>query len=286
VKPYIATLHSLGMFVVCYVDVGSYENYRDDASSIPKSVIGSPYSGYPNEWWLNTNSPIVRTIMETRFDRALASGCDAIEPDNIGGYEEDTGFNLTAADSANYNTFLALQAHNRGMGIALKNDGDQAQQMQPFFDFVIAEQCVQYGGCHQCDSFLNNNKAVFDAEYAESLTAMCNYALTDPRISYIKKPLDLDNGRQSCNASATSVGYTCRLYDSVTGTLIRAIYPGNSSGTSLPTSSPSVTPGPSPSSSSGPTPGPTRKPTPRRPTHRPTRRPTRRPTHRPTPRTG
>lgn len=86
----VADLHSRGKKVICYIDVGSWENYRSDASKFPASLLGAKYSGFPNERWLDirsiTTSPL-GPILIARFQQAKAKGCDGVEPDNMDGYE-------------------------------------------------------------------------------------------------------------------------------------------------------------------------------------------------------
>jgi hypothetical protein len=59
--------------------------------------------------------------MEARMDLAVQKQCDGVDPDNVNGYETDTGFNLTASDQISFNVFIAQQAHNRGLSVGLKN---------------------------------------------------------------------------------------------------------------------------------------------------------------------
>jgi hypothetical protein len=48
----IQTLHSKGYRVICYVDSGSWENWRDDAAAFPASILGKNIQGFPtrNGW--------------------------------------------------------------------------------------------------------------------------------------------------------------------------------------------------------------------------------------------
>lgn len=46
----VATLHQLHRHVICYISVGSFENWRPDARRFPRSVVGKPYQGWPGEW--------------------------------------------------------------------------------------------------------------------------------------------------------------------------------------------------------------------------------------------
>ena len=46
---------------------------------------------------MDIRSTVVRNIMTARMDLAVSKGCDGIEPDNVDGYESNTGFPITAA---------------------------------------------------------------------------------------------------------------------------------------------------------------------------------------------
>src|SRR5262249_26019023 len=94
----IDSLHAQGRIVICYFSAGSYENWRSDASSFPSASLGNALSGWPGERWLDVRSDAVRTIMRARLDRAVTKRCDGVEPDNVDGFANNTGFPLTAAD--------------------------------------------------------------------------------------------------------------------------------------------------------------------------------------------
>ena len=206
----VETLHSKGYKVICYVDVGSWENWRDDKSDFPASILGASYSGFPDERWLDIRDVFkangkLATILTKRFDRAKAMGCDAIEPDNMDGYDktahESSGFPLTAQDQKDFNLWVADQVHFRGMRVGLKNDINQAQDPSfiESFDFVVSEQCFQYNECSYFAGFLKANKPVFEAEYGLALQKFCPKAKTS-RISAIKKRNSLNATRSDCSA--------------------------------------------------------------------------------------
>jgi hypothetical protein len=48
----VSSLHAMGKKVICYVDVGVYEDYRGDAWKFPPAVIGSTDVGWDGSWWL------------------------------------------------------------------------------------------------------------------------------------------------------------------------------------------------------------------------------------------
>src|SRR5687767_9845109 len=49
----VEELHAQGRHVICYMSAGSYEEWRPDAESFPKRVLGKPLDGWPGERWLD-----------------------------------------------------------------------------------------------------------------------------------------------------------------------------------------------------------------------------------------
>jgi len=176
--PTIARLHAAGRAVVCYFSAGSGENWRDDYSRFLPSDLGNPLDMWPGERWLDVNSATVRAVMADRLTLARDKGCDGVEPDNVDGWTYDTGFGFAANDQIVYNTWLADQAHARGLRVALKNDIDQIPQLVSDFDFTVNEECDTYNECNTLQPFIAAGKPVFNAEYATSLAAANNRAAT------------------------------------------------------------------------------------------------------------
>ncbi len=161
----IQALHASGKKVVGYFSAGSSENWRPDFSSFLASDMGNNLAGWAGERWLDTQSSNVRTIMLARLDLAVSKGFDGVEPDNVEGYANNSGFTLTGATQLKFNRFLATEAHNRGLAVALKNDVDQVVALSPDFDFAVNEQSHEFNECDVYAVFINNNKPVFNAEY-------------------------------------------------------------------------------------------------------------------------
>src|SRR4029077_10817729 len=160
----VRELHRQGRRVVCYLDVGSWESYRPDAGRFPRSVIGRRYPGFPDERWLDVSRfRLFERPLKRRFTMCARKGFDAVEPDNLAGWEPEnkTGFQITRADQLRFNRWVARQVHDRGMAVALKNDGRQAHRLIHAFDFAIVEQCFQYHECGFYRPFAHNRKAVF-----------------------------------------------------------------------------------------------------------------------------
>ena len=172
----VTTLHANGARVICYISAGTYENWRPDASSFPSSVLGSS-NGWPGEQWLDVRQiSILGPIMLARLQMCANKGFDAIEPDNIDGYSNQTGFPLTATDQLQYNIWLATTAHSLGLSIGLKNDPDQASSLQPYFDWMLDEQCFQYSECRSLTPFISAGKTVFETEYQGTPSSICPQA--------------------------------------------------------------------------------------------------------------
>ncbi len=170
----IGRLHAKGIYVVCYVETGSWENFRPDAASYPPSVLGNPLGGFPNERLVDIRQIAeLQPIIAARFDLAKSKGCDGIEPDlddTYSGY--NTGFPLTMQHQLAYNKAVADLAHARGMSIGLKNGtsagGVFEQAMVQFTDWALNEECNQFGECGGYSVYIAANKAVFQVEYTSS----------------------------------------------------------------------------------------------------------------------
>ena len=121
-----------------------------------------------------------------------------MEPDNVDGYLNDTGFPLTYEDQLRYNIWLAERAHERGLSIGLKNDMDQIPDLLPYFDWALNEQCFEYNECETLTPFINAGKPVFNTEYELETQEFCARAMA-LEFRSIKKNWDLDAWREPCD---------------------------------------------------------------------------------------
>jgi hypothetical protein len=194
----VTSLHAQGRKVICYMSVGTFENWRPDAASFPAVVKGNAVSGWPGENWLDIRRlDILGPIMRVRLDLCQTKGFDGVEPDNIDGYTNSTGFPLTAQDQINYNRFLANEAHARGLSVGLKNDVAQVQALLPYFEWALNEQCFQYNECNTLAPFIAAGKAVFEVEYSLSASQFCPQA-NALNFNALQKNLNLDAFRIPC----------------------------------------------------------------------------------------
>jgi hypothetical protein len=187
----VAKLHRQGRKAICYLDIGAWESYRPDADRFPKSVLGEVYFGYPDERWLDIRRiDLLAPILRDRFEICARKGFDAVEPDNLAGYENETGFPLSGRDQLRFNRWVAREVRRRGMSVALKNDPAQVRQLVDDFDFAVVEECFAYDECGMFSPFVAAGKAVFVAEYGKPLASICVEA-RELRFSVIKKGYDL-----------------------------------------------------------------------------------------------
>jgi hypothetical protein len=190
-KAEVTALHRGGRRAICYLDVGSWESYRPDRAEFPPAVIGNRYEGFPDERWLDVGRyRQFRAPLEARIGICARKGFDAVEPDNLAGFENDTGFDITAAEQLRFNRWIAAQVHRRGMSVALKNDPAQAPRLVGSFDFAIVEECFEYDECDRFTPFIEAGKAVFEAEYELPTARFCDRAAA-LGFSAIRKSYDL-----------------------------------------------------------------------------------------------
>ena len=197
----VKRIHGSGSKAICYVNVGAWENWRPDKEKFPKSVLGRNYSGWAGEKWLDIRRiDKLAPIMRARFDICRQKGFDAIEPDNMDSYTNNTGFPIKAKHQLRYNKWLAKEAHKRGLAIALKNDPAQARGLQPYFDFAITEDCFDQGWCYKMWPFISSGKAVLAAEYTDTGIKRGEFCTRAKRMKFdaIHKKRNLGAWRRGC----------------------------------------------------------------------------------------
>jgi Glycoside-hydrolase family GH114 len=193
----VQALHVRGAKVVGYVDAGTAETWRPDFpemqafdQSCDGCLFGNPLSSFPDEYWLNINSSVKGTNPNTgqsettrqflldemlaRVKEARLIGVDAIEFDDVDGYQSNSGLSISAGTQLQYNAALANLAHRMGLSAGLKNDRDQAKTLQPYFDFGIEEECWASQECGAIQDWPSKyGKAVFDVEYGLQPAKFC-----------------------------------------------------------------------------------------------------------------
>jgi hypothetical protein len=202
----VRRLHARGQHVICYVDVGSWERWRRDARTFPLAVRGKS-NGWPGERWLDVRRlSVLEPIMRARFAMCARKGFDAVEPDNMDGFENPTGFPISPAQQLTYDRWVARTVHRLGMAVFEKNDPEQAAKLEPSFDGVLDEQCNQYHECGSFEPYLRAGKPVLNAEYQRALYP--GFCANDNRlgISGALYALELDGTRfEPCGVNQDSL---------------------------------------------------------------------------------
>jgi len=200
----IDSLHEIGKRVICYINVGAWEEYRPDAADFSSDIIGKEYIGWAGERWLDiSNYENFSSLITTRFDLAASKSCDGIDPDNINGFQQDTGFSITAQDQLTYNIWLSEQAHLRGLSIGLKNNSVQILDLVDHFDFALTEDCAVYGECADFLPFIEQGKVVFQIEYTDTFNSMDAFCPASAANGYstIFKNRELDAWVELCQSA-------------------------------------------------------------------------------------
>ena len=221
----VAALHAMGKKVICYVDAGAYETYRPDVAAfkaLSPRIWGAADAGWAGSYWLDIRRiDELAPIMKARFQMCKDKGFDAIEPDEITGWSNDSGFPLTYADQIAYNRAVAGWAHSIGMSIGLKGDIEQAHDLVGDFDWTLNEQCYEYDECTTVSNqgrgadgkdwpgvqlFAHANKAVWIAEYksysSSEWASICAKSQTDHfNTALYKEGLPNNGGRSPCTES-------------------------------------------------------------------------------------
>jgi hypothetical protein len=201
----VAQLKAQGKTVIAYLSVGSVENFRPDANDFPQSVIGNDYEGYPDEKWLDIRKiELLAPIMKARFDMVKNKGFDGIEPDNMNGYQNNTGFTISEEDATIYARWLIAQAHSRGLSIGQKNSEELIPVLFDEFDWILTEDAFADGFYEELSPYVSVGKAVFLVEYTERISPenfqeqVCPRALTK-KYSAVLKNRELTDTTYYCN---------------------------------------------------------------------------------------
>ena len=186
----VSALHSLGDKAVCYIEVGTAGNYYSASEegvlttyyAQLKSAgdLGRKLSGYP-EYFININASSAVSIIENMIDlQCGAKGFDGVETDldeTFNNNEGKTGFTITESNEVSYLQTLANYMHSLGLAWFAKDTDDLgspsfSNDVEPFADAVITEQCNEYGTCSDLGNFIGN-KAIFNAEYTCGGNSQC-----------------------------------------------------------------------------------------------------------------
>ena len=205
----VKSLHHAGKHVICYIDVGTWENWRSDAGEFPDSVLGND-NGWPGERYLDIRQlSVLKPIMKARFEMCRDKGFDAIEPDNMDSYQAKTGFPLNWADERAYVDWLIGEAHKLHLSIGQKNLPEKAGALEAEMDWALLEECFFHKFCAKFEPYVTDGKAVFDTEYLNHTSATifettdCPAAASTYHYAMELKKLSLFRWRTDCSGQVT-----------------------------------------------------------------------------------
>ncbi len=201
----IQYLHRQGIKVIGYLNAGAWEAWRPDRNDFPASVLGAKYHNWPGERWLDIRQlALLKPILEARLDLCKIKGFDGVDADNLDGYDNPTGFAISPGDQIRFNRWLAQAAHQRGLGIGLKNNPQQAAILLEDFDWITTENCFKQNWCQEVISFVQAGKPVFAIEYRQEgirLPDFCDQAAA-LKVDAILKNKRLDAWLAACPSTA------------------------------------------------------------------------------------
>lgn len=168
-----------GVFNICYVNgfqtqPGEREVWLRDRRDLVLFDGGRPVvdEEWPDEFVIDTSTADKRRrlaeIQGRTIEGCSAAGFDAVEVDNLDSYSRSRGA-LTAEDNLAFAAELARIAHDSGLLIGQKNAADLTSRAedQVGFDFVVAEECLQYDECTEYTGAYGDR--VIGIEYTDNL---------------------------------------------------------------------------------------------------------------------
>ena len=198
----IAALRARGVKPVCYISVGTWESYRADKDLFPASVIGKAPGDWPDENYIdNRQLDVVLPIITARMDCCPADGFLAVEADNLGFMNNDTGSDITRDDVLPYANALANHAHSVGLEIAQKNAPTLVPELVGKMDFAVVKECSQYDFCEDMLPYREAGKDVLAVEYEEGGLDWDDVCARARRLGFhlLLKQYEITAGGKICN---------------------------------------------------------------------------------------
>ena len=203
--------------VICYFSAGSFEDFRVDddrdrgkfSIRYPKDwrgVVGKKLDGWPGERWVDVRSSKVKSITNRRLGFAKTIGCDGVDPDNVDGYQNQSGFDIRKKDQIKFNRWLSKRAHKLGLAVGLKNAVELLEKLHLYYDFFINESCFTYQECQEYE-IVGSNKPVFGVEYCNAASVFgsppqdpsCYCPIANSKsFNFLIKETDLSYQKLSC----------------------------------------------------------------------------------------
>lgn len=200
-KAKVSAIKAAGKIPICYISVGSWENWRPDKNDYPQRLLGKALDGWPGERYVDIrNTTDLGPILLARLDLCRSKGFVAVEPDNLDGWQNNTGFNITKADQLRFLKWLANMAHLKGLSIGLKNVTELQADVIDKFDWALTEDCFDQHWCADSKPFIDAGKAVFAVEYTDNNINFANFCAQAEAVGFfpLLKNRNLKSWSQRC----------------------------------------------------------------------------------------
>lgn len=170
----VEAAHAQGDRIYAYFSAGTAEQWRADYSLFPAAALGDAMDDWPDERWLDVSAAHrdeLLPLMDRRIAQAASLGVDGIDPDNMDAYDNagDAGLDVSRSDDAAWLAMLATKAHERGLGITLKNALDLIPDAQSLgVDLYVNEEAGRYREADAYEPVLAAGVPVVCIEYRRS----------------------------------------------------------------------------------------------------------------------
>lgn len=163
--------------LLCHVPAGMWEVYRNDSVDAPMELLGNDRMNGSDffQVWMDIRNESIKPWVRNRIQVAADKGCHGVIFLHVDGYQQDTGFPITAQDQIAFNKWLAGEAHKLGMAAGMANAIELSKYLVDDFDFFVTARCRTYGNCNLASAWIDAGKPVFGVEYRifESARTFC-----------------------------------------------------------------------------------------------------------------
>jgi hypothetical protein len=201
-EEFVPYFHNRGQRVICYFSTNIY--YSADY----KKAKGGSNSSVDQAFEKSKEKLKSETLIKSRMKKAMKYKCDAIEVDCFKNVEKE---------SYEFAKWVAKTAHSIGISVGIKDVAKNSIKLEPYFDFVVVENCADFNECYHYTCFTRHDKAVFVVHYGNR-----GYSLSGSSLSKLIKE---QKGRNfTCVLCPNQfLNNNCVNYDCNTGAVIGKI---------------------------------------------------------------
>ncbi|MBB6015637.1 endo alpha-1,4 polygalactosaminidase [Deinococcus radiopugnans] len=175
----VAELKGQGLYLVCYLNAGSYEPYRPDATRYPARLKLGVDPDWTDEAFVDVRDvfrpdSVLADILRRRLAMCRDKGFAAVEPDNLQNDENVPGGVISPQQQIDFNGWLADEAHALGLAIFQKNGPDKVllrdrtgQRLVDKFDGILNESCQEFDECAPLAEYVRRGKPALNVEYKQ-----------------------------------------------------------------------------------------------------------------------